>query len=87
MNIRCIDNQQLLQKGQTDKALDHARKAVEADPASFESRFNLGAILVTKSLFDEGIEQFREAQKLRPDDPRPTERIKMAEAEARKSAK
>ncbi len=73
------------QLGQSDKATEHAEKAVELDPRSFEARFNLGTILTLRKRYDEGIGQFREALNLRPDDPRPLQRIREIEAVQQRS--
>jgi arylsulfatase A-like enzyme/predicted Zn-dependent protease len=77
----------LVQTGQADKAIDHGRKAVELDPASFEARFNLGILLVAQRRYRDGIAELREAQKLRPDDPRPLAQIQRAEAALKKVAR
>ncbi len=66
--------------GQIDQATTAAEKAVQLDPNSFEGRFNLGVILTSQKRYDDGIAEFRAAQALRPDDPRPAERIRQSEA-------
>ena len=75
----------LAQLKQFDKALDHARMTVTLAPQSFESRFNFGSLLISQGQYAEGISQLREAQKLRPDDPRPRQQIQQAESLQRNS--
>ena len=70
----------LAQTGQNDQAIRHGRQLVELDPKSFDARFNLGILLVAQRRYADGIAQLREAQKLRPDDARPGEQIRQAEA-------
>ena len=70
----------LLQLGETESALKSAQRFAEGNPASFEARFNLGFLLTARKRYAEGISELREAQKLRPDDPRPLQQIQQAEA-------
>ena len=66
--------------GDFAKALDFAKRYVQADPTSFEARLNLGTILMTLKQYAEAIIEFREAQKIRPNDPRPPKQIQAIEA-------
>ncbi len=75
----------LLQLGDLKRANESAQKAVELQPQLFEARLTLGLTLASQQRYAEGVEQLRIAQKLRPDDPRPTERIRQIEASLRKS--
>lgn len=70
----------LAQTGQLEKAVEHGRTAVVLEPNSFDARFNLGLLLVAQERFADGLMELREAQKLRPDDPRPRQEIERAEA-------
>ncbi len=74
-----------VQMGDFAKAIGYGQKAVALNPTSFDTRFNLGLLLTTQRRYEEGIAQLREAQMLRPDDPRPRQQIQQAEA-ARKQA-
>jgi arylsulfatase A-like enzyme/Tfp pilus assembly protein PilF len=56
-----------------------AQQAVKLEPALFEARFNLGVILAGGKQYKAAIAEFNEAQKIRPDDPRPSLRIREAE--------
>ena len=77
----------LVQTRQFAKAISHGRAAVTLDPRSFDSRYNLGIFLVMQGQFREGISQLREAQKLRPEDPRPSQQIQQAEAAMKSSGR
>ena len=68
------------QTGQLDRAIQIGKQVVTMRPDSFETRFNLGLILIQDRQFAEGIAQLGEAQRIRPDDPRPTQHIKQARA-------
>jgi arylsulfatase A-like enzyme/Tfp pilus assembly protein PilF len=70
----------LVHLGESAKASEYARKAIELDPMSFEAHFNLGLLLISQNRTQEGIAEFRAAQLLRPDDPRPVKLIQQAEA-------
>jgi arylsulfatase A-like enzyme/predicted Zn-dependent protease len=70
----------LVRLGQSDKAIAVGKKGVELEPDSFEARFNLGILLIAQRRFIDGISELREAQRLRPDDPRPTQQIRNAES-------
>ena len=70
----------LVQLREFAKAFEYAKKSVELDPTSFEAHFNLGILLISQNRFREGISVFRQAQKLRPDDPRPLQQIQQAES-------
>ncbi len=50
------------------------------NPKSFETRFNLGLMLIQIQRYGEGILQLREAQQIRPGDPRPQQQIEQAES-------
>ena len=69
----------LVQVRQFGKAEIHANKAISLAPKSFENRYNLAVFLISQRRFAEGISQLRIAQKLRPDDPRPSQLIRQAE--------
>ncbi|MEZ6031676.1 MAG: sulfatase-like hydrolase/transferase [Planctomycetaceae bacterium] len=69
----------LAQTGQIDKAVTVGSRAIALNPASFESQFNLGIMLVQASRIADGLKHLREAQKLRPSDPRPAQIIQEAE--------
>ncbi|MBS0262641.1 MAG: hypothetical protein JSS02_11875, partial [Planctomycetes bacterium] len=58
----------------------HGRQAVKLDPAAFDTRYNLGILLIAQRQVTAGIEELRAAQKLRPDDPRPAQQIQQAES-------
>jgi tetratricopeptide (TPR) repeat protein len=51
-------------KGQLDAAVPHLEKAVAANPAAFESQFNLGRILAAQGKFELAIPHFEQAAKL-----------------------
>jgi arylsulfatase A-like enzyme/predicted Zn-dependent protease len=70
----------LAQMGQANPAIEHGKRAAALEPDSFEVRFNLGVLLVSQRRLAEGIAELREAQKLRPEDPRPSQHIQRAEA-------
>ena len=76
-----------MQTGEETQAFTLARKSVELDPKSFTARLNLGNVFISKNDYRKGIAEYREAQKLRPGDPRPVEQIKMVEAALKKSGK
>jgi arylsulfatase A-like enzyme/cytochrome c-type biogenesis protein CcmH/NrfG len=73
--------------GDFPKALDFAKRYVQADPTSFEARLNLGMILTTLKRYPEGIAELREAQRIRPNDPRPLQAIGQAEVAMKRSEK
>jgi tetratricopeptide (TPR) repeat protein len=50
----------LMDKGQTDEAIDHYRETIRIKPDYMLPRFNLGIILLNKGKYDEAIEQFQE---------------------------
>jgi len=77
----------LLQMKEYGKAVQLAGQSVAVDPTSFEARFNLGSILAAQQRYEEAIAQYREAQKLRPDDPRPSQRIQQTEAAMNRAGK
>lgn len=68
------------QTGQNQKAVQQGIQLVRLDPNSFETRFNLGLLFVAQRQFADGLAQFLEARKLRPDDPRLLPEIQRAEA-------
>jgi len=74
----------LAQTGQPAKGIQIGKRAISLNPKSFETRFNLGLMLVQNRQYADGILQLREAQKIRPDDPRPTQQIRQIEAALRK---
>jgi arylsulfatase A-like enzyme/Tfp pilus assembly protein PilF len=70
----------LVQTGQTEQAIQEGNELIAIDPNSFDARFNLGVLLLAQRRYAAAVEQFRAAQKLRPDDPRPAEQIQRANA-------
>ncbi len=68
------------QTGQNKKAVQQGIELVSLDPNSFETRFNLGLLFIAQRQFADGLAQFLEARKLRPDDPRLLPQIQRAEA-------
>ena len=69
----------LAQTGQHEKAIESGRKAVVLDPTSFDTRFNLGILLISQRRYAEGLAlQMNERRSLRPDDPRPRQQIQQA---------
>ncbi|WP_010587541.1 sulfatase-like hydrolase/transferase [Schlesneria paludicola] len=70
----------LMHAGETGKAYQYARNAVELDSVSVDHRLLLGSILISLNRPREAIAEFREAQRLRFDDPRLLEGIQQAEA-------
>jgi Flp pilus assembly protein TadD len=70
----------LAQMGDYESARRYGEQAVTVAPQSFETRFNLGLVYVAQRRYADGIAQFRAAQQLRPEDPRPKEQIRQAEA-------
>jgi arylsulfatase A-like enzyme/Tfp pilus assembly protein PilF len=77
----------LAQTGQNNRALEQGARAIALDPNSFENRYNFGAFLVAQQLYSDGISQLREAQKLRPDDPRPLQQIQQAQEAMKRSGR
>ena len=75
----------LAQTGHLDKAIQYGKRAVTLNPQSFEMRFNLGLMLIQSQLYADGILQLREAQRIRPDDPRPAQQIQQLESAMKKS--
>jgi tetratricopeptide (TPR) repeat protein len=51
-------------KGQLDAAVPHLEKALEANPAAFESQFNLARILAAQEKFEQAIPHFEQAASL-----------------------
>ena len=76
-----------VQLGEVPKAIELARNSVKIDPQSFEARFNFGVLLLSLNRFQEGLNELRAAQKLRPDEPRVLEQIKQAEAAIKRLGK
>lgn len=70
----------LMRAGETTKAYQHAKHAVEVDPASVEHRLLLGRILIVLNRPKDALTEFREGQRIRSDDPRLAEGIQQAEA-------
>ncbi len=68
------------QQGQIKEAIEHATKAVELAPAAFEFRLNLGTLLALQQRYEESLAQFQQAHQLRPEDPRPEEKIRQVTA-------
>jgi tetratricopeptide (TPR) repeat protein len=61
--------QQLHSEGRIDDAIDAARRALEADPASTEAMTYLGTTLITRRLrFPEGLELLEHAAAIAPED-------------------
>ena len=77
----------LAQTGQIDRAIQTGKQAVTLSPNSFEIRFNLGLMLIQNRQYADGVVQLREAQRIRPDDPRPAQQIQQAEAAMRQSGR
>ncbi len=88
-NIAALENLMLAfaQTGQLVPAIQVGTQAVALDPKSFETRFNLGLMLLQQHQSAEGIRQLREAQKIRPNDPRPAQFIQQAEAAMEKGGR
>lgn len=84
-NLAALENLMMVyaQTGQIGKAIQTGSKAISLNPKSFETRFNLGLMLIQNRQFTDGIRQLQEAQKLRPNDPRPAQQIQQAEAAMR----
>ena len=76
----------LAHMGKKAQAYEYARKAVELDSTSIEYRLHLGSLLISLNRPREAITEFREAQRLRFDDPRPLEGIQQAEAALKQGA-
>ncbi len=77
----------LAQTGQIGRAIQTGKQAVTLSPNSFEIRFNLGLMLIQNRQYADGVVQLREAQRIRPDDPRPAQQIQQAEAAMRQSGR
>ena len=73
----------LAQTRQFERAIQYGKNAVILNPDSFETRFNLGLILIQIQRYADGILQLREAQRIRPDDPRPGQQIQQVESAIR----
>ena len=58
------------QAGNAASATRHGRLASELLPNSFEVRFNFGILLLSQGLYRQALQELKEAQGLRPDDPR-----------------
>jgi tetratricopeptide (TPR) repeat protein len=57
----------LIEAGRTDEAVEHARKALEADPQVSDAHNILGIVLARAGNLDEGIAHLEEAVKYTPD--------------------
>jgi tetratricopeptide (TPR) repeat protein len=55
-------------RGDTDKAIDHYRQAVELRPSYAEAHYNLGRLLAQKGQFDEAIVHYEKALEINPAD-------------------
>ena len=64
----------LSRRGEGEGAIRELRKAVESDPDLAEARMALGAALRARGKFAEALAHWREAARLRPNDPAPLER-------------
>ncbi|MFO0918604.1 MAG: sulfatase-like hydrolase/transferase [Planctomycetaceae bacterium] len=69
----------LMQSGQYDRAIAQGKELVAIDPRSFEAHFNLGVLLAAQRRAGEALTEFRTAQQLRPQDPRPAQQIHQLE--------
>jgi len=58
----------LNRRGSNDEALRFALRAVEVDPLNFDVQLSLGDIYATTGRFQEAIDAYRTAQKIRPAD-------------------
>jgi len=61
-------------------------KGVALEPNSLDFRFALEVLLIEQQRYSNGMEELREAQKLRPDDPRPLKEIQGIEAALKQPA-
>ena len=77
----------LVDLGDHKQALKYAQKYAAIAPGVFEARFNLGQLLNVNGQYAEALIELREAQKLRPRDPRPAPQIQQAEAALKRSGK
>jgi len=68
------------QIGLPQKAIQHGERAVQLMPKSFETRFNLGILLLAQRQYGAARQEFREAQKLNPNDPRTAPQLDRAES-------
>jgi tetratricopeptide (TPR) repeat protein len=57
----------LLQSAQTDRAMEHFRRAIELQPDYAEAHANLGAALLESGRCEKAIEHYEEAIRLKPD--------------------
>lgn len=88
-NISAHENLMLVlaQTGQLSRAIQVGKRAISLNPNSFETRFNLGLMLIQSRQYADGLLQLREAQEIRPDDPRPAKQIQQIEAAMRKGGR
>ena len=70
----------LVQFRDYDTALVYCERSARLAGYSFEMRLNLGLLLTLKGTYPEAIAELREAQRMRPDDPRPAHLILQGEA-------
>ena len=72
---------------ENESALIYCQKAAALNPESFEICLNLGVLLTLQKIYREGVVELREANRLRPDDPRPLQLIHRAEAVLQRGGK
>ncbi len=65
-------------RNQLDPALEHFRRAVELDPEYVDARENLAGMYCSRGQFEDGIREYLEALRRRPDDPATHELIARA---------
>ena len=53
-------------EGNLEKAIEHYHKAIQIDPNSCDTRYDLGAALAAQGRFDEAIENYRKAIQINP---------------------
>ncbi len=67
-------------KGETEAAVYHFRKALAANPDHYEAMCNLGGILLAEGRLEDALGLFRQAVKLRPDYPLAWTNLGLAES-------
>ncbi len=65
-NLACL----LVERGETEEAITHLRRALDAKPDDIDLRCNLGHALEQQGRYEEALACFERAAALRPNDPR-----------------
>jgi len=55
--------------GQPDRAVEFCTKALEIDPAMFLAHYHIGLVYLTRSMYEEALEEFQRENRLQPDTP------------------